>query len=138
MIVASIVLAGFVAFAMQSPGPAPGRAPQQSPCAHTLADALTDGAASEICSGEEAGRLANAAPDGSAERTRQWEAAARHYRRASTLAAKAATKVLALNLLESSYDAQHLSDAKQLEMVLRELISLTPDDFTPVSRLAKV
>jgi hypothetical protein len=42
--------------------PAPSPAPQQSACSQALAGALTDGAASEMCAGDEAARLANAAP----------------------------------------------------------------------------
>jgi TonB family protein len=82
--------------------------------------------------------LANAAPRDSAEKTRQLEAAAGHYRKAASVASKPATKVLALSLLVGSYDAQHLNDPKQVETALREVISLTPDDLAPVYRLAKL
>jgi TonB family protein len=137
MIVMSMLLAASVGLGAQTPTPSskPG---QQSPCAQAIADALTDGAASEICSGDEAARLANAASKDSAEKTRQLSAAAGHYRRAATLAGKVATKLLALNQLATFYDAQHLDDPRQMETTLRELIALTPDDFTPVYRLAKV
>jgi TonB family protein len=134
--VGSILLLGWsLALPAQTPTPPP---PQQSGCAQALAGAGIDGAASEICAGDEAARLASAAPKDSAERTRQFEAAAAHYRRAATLSSKVATKVLALNLLLGSYDAQHLNDPKQMETTLREVISLTPDDLAPVYRLAKV
>src|SRR3989442_1656546 len=111
---------------------------QQLPCAQVIADAATDGAASEICAGDDAARLASAAPRDSSERTRQLDAAAGHYRRAATVASKPKTKVLALNVLAGSYDAQHLNDPKQMKSVLREIISLTPDDLAPDYRLAKV
>jgi TonB family protein len=137
MIVASMLLVGFIGLAAQAPTPSSG-APQQSPCARALADALADGAASEICSGEEAARLANAERTDGAEKTRQLSAAAAHYRRAATLAAKVATKVLALNLLVVSYDPQHLNDPGQMETTLREIIALTPDDLAAVHRLARV
>ena len=137
MIVASVLLAGAVGLAAQTPAPSSG-APQQSPCAQVLADALADGAASEICSGDEAARLANAALKDTAEKTRQLNAAAAHYRKAAMLASKTATKVLSLNLLVGSYDAQHLNDPQQMETTLREVIALTPDDLAPVYRLAKV
>jgi TonB family protein len=137
MIAASLLLAGTIGLAAQTPTPS-SAAPQQSPCAQALADALADGAASEICSGDEAARLANAALKDSAEKIRQLTAAAAHYRKAATLASKAATKVLALNLLVGAYDAQHLNDPQQMETALREIISLTPGDLAPVYRLAKV
>jgi len=137
MIVASALLAGSIALAAQTPTPSPAP-PQQSPCAQALADALADGAASEICSGDEAARLANAAVKESAEQTRQLEVAAAHYRKATSLASKVATKVMALNLLVGLYDTQQLNDPNRMETTLREVIALTPDDLSPVFRLAKV
>jgi TonB family protein len=134
MIIASILVVGSIGLAAQTPTPSP----QQSPCAQALADALADGAASEICAGDDAARLASAASKDNAEKARQLDAAAAHYRKAATLASKVATKVLALNLLVGSHDAQHLNDPKQMETALREIIALTPDDLTPVYRLAKV
>jgi hypothetical protein len=107
--------------------------PQQSPCAQTAADA----GAAEMCSGDQAARLANAAPKESPERARQFEAAAQHYRKAVLLTSNVATKVLALNLLADSYDAQRLNDPGQRETALREIIDLTPNDLTPVYRLSK-
>ena len=138
MIVGSILLVGSIAAAAQSPTQSTPLAPPQSACAQALADAVTDGAAGEICAGDEAARLANAAPKDSTEKTRQLEAAVGHYRKASTLASKPATKVLVLNLVAGSYDAQHLNDPRQMETALREVISLTPDDLAPVYRLAKL
>jgi TonB family protein len=136
MMVGSILLVGlFLSLPAQSPAPP---APQQSGCTQALAGALIDGAASEICAGDEAVRLANAAPKESAEKTRQLRAAAEHYRKGATLTSKVATKVLALNLVVGSYDAQHLNDPKEMEAALREVIGLTPDDLAPVSRLAKL
>jgi TonB family protein len=136
MIIESILLVGLsLALPEQSPPPL---APQQSACSQALANALTDGAANEICAGDEAARLANAAPIDSTDKARQWQAAAAHYRKAATLASKDATKLLALNSLVTSYDAQHLNDPKEMETALREVISLRPDDFTPVDRLAKL
>src|SRR5712692_5069549 len=81
MMVGSILLVGLsLARPAQSPV---SPAPQQSGCAQASADALTDGAAGEICAGDDAVRLANAAPKDSAEKTRQLEAAAGHYRKAA-------------------------------------------------------
>lgn len=136
MIVESTLLVG-LSLGLWAQSPAPP-ALQQSACSQTLANALTDGAAAEMCAGDEAARLANAAPRDSTEKTRQWQAAAGHYRKAATLASRDATKVLALNLLVGSYDAQHLNEPGQMETALREIVTLTPDDFAPVYRLAKL
>jgi len=138
MIAGSILLVGSITLVAQFPTPFTLAAPQQSACAQVLADATADGAAGEICSGQEAARLANAAPKESAEKTRQLKAAAEHYRKAVRITSKVATKVLALNLLVDSYDAQRLNDPKEMETTLREVIQLTPDDLAPVFRLAKV
>ena len=149
MVFASVVLLAFVTFVAQDfftlngPGnPSATRAEQppspQSACAQALTDAVADGAAAELCAAEEAARVATAAPKGSVEKTRQTQAAADHYRRAATLASKKPTKVAALNLLAGSYDGEHLNDPKQMEIVLRELVALTPDDLAPVFRLARL
>ena len=149
MVVASVVLLASVTFVAQDfftisgPGStsttrADQTTPPQSACAQALADAVADGAAAEVCAGEEAARVAGAAPRGTAERTRQIQAAADHYRRAATLASKSPTKVAALNLLAGAYDAEHLNDPRQIEIVLRELIALTPEDLAPMFRLAKL
>jgi TonB family protein len=130
MIVGSILLTGFVALVAQSPTQA---VPQPSPCEQALVDA----GAGEICSGDQAAWLANAAPKASAERARQLEVAAEHYRKALLLTSHVATKVLALNLLADSYDALRLNDPRQMEAALRELIRLTPNDLMPVYRLSK-
>jgi TonB family protein len=135
MIVGGVLLGLFLSPAQTPTAPPPQ---QQPPCAQVLAAALTDGAASEICAGDDALRLANAAPKNGAERTHQWEAAVGHYRRAATDASKPTIKVLALNQLVASYDAQHLNELNQMETVLREIIALTPEDFKPVFQLAKV
>jgi TonB family protein len=132
--IAGSLLAGLIALAAQAATSPTQAAPQQSPCAQALADA----GAGEICSGDQAAWLANAAPKESAEKARQLEVAAEHYRRAVLLTSKVATKVLALNLLADSYDAQRLNDARQMETALRELIRLTPNDLTPVFRLSKL
>ena len=129
-----ILLIGTIALAAQSASPP---APQPSACVRALSGG-PDAAGGEICAGEEADRLANAAPNGSADKTRQSRAAAEHYRKAATLSAKVETKVLALNLLAQSYDAQHLNEPKQMEETLRDLIRVKPDDLAPVYRLAKL
>jgi TonB family protein len=82
--------------------------------------------------------MADAALQGTPERTRQFDVAAGHYRRAASVASKPTTRVLALNLLVNVYDPQHLNDPKHMETALREVIVLVPNDLTPVYRLAKV
>ena len=135
MMLGSILL---VAVSLGPAQSATAQAQPQPPCAQAIADAVTDGAASEICAGDDAARVGSAAPKDSLARTRQLEAAAAHYRRAVTVASQLKTKVLALNVLAGAYDAQHLNDPRQMESVLREIISLAPEDLAPVFRLAKV
>jgi TonB family protein len=138
MLIGGLFLVGLTlaqASTSQPPSPPPS---QPLPCAQALGDAATDGAASDICAGDDALRLGNAAPKGSSQQRRQWEAAAAHYRKAATNASKPATKLLALNQLAACYDTQLLNDLKEMESVLREIIQLTPDDLAPVYRLARV
>jgi TonB family protein len=117
----------------QTPAPS-----QLLPCGQALADAATDGAAAEICAGDDALKLGNAASKGTSEQQRQWEAAAAHYRKAATNASRPAAKLLALNQLAGCYDTQFLKDPTQMESVLREIIALTPEDLGPVYRLARL
>src|SRR5437867_2830183 len=116
MIVGSFLLVWSLGLPAQASAPSPAQAkPQPSGCAQALAGAEADAAAGEICSGDEAARLANAASKDGAEKTRHLEAAAEHYRKAALLTSNAATKFLALNLLVDSYDAQRLNDPKRME-----------------------
>jgi TonB family protein len=132
MILGSILLMSlFGAAARQSATPS---APEPSACSQPS----TDGAASEVCLGQQAVRFAGAVPKESIEWTRQLNAAAEHYRNAVRLTSKVAIKVLALNLLADCYDAQRLNDAGRMETVLRELIQLTPNDLVPMYRLARL
>lgn len=110
----------------------------QAACAQAVAGSVADGADVEICAGAESARLADAAQPGSAQRTRQLEAAAAHYRRAATLSSALPIRLLALNLLVGVYDEQHLKDASQMESALREIAALTPDDPAPLYRLARL
>jgi len=121
--------------AAQSPIQPLNRSPA-SACSQVSADALTDVAVGEICAGDDAAR-APVTPFDAAARARSWRAAAEHYRRAATLASKAATKAVALNALANTYDTAQLDDVNQLEATLRELIALKPDDLAPMYRLAK-
>ena len=53
-----------------------------------------------------------------------WEALQRLFGRTAVTA-------LALNQLATIYDGKHLDQPAEMEQVLRELISVTPDDLTP-------
>src|SRR5438093_12257803 len=90
-------------------------AARESNCAQALAGALADSAAGEICAGEAAMRLANAAPKDSQERVRQLRLAAADFQKAATAASKLDIKVLALNSLADVYDAKSLNDPKEQE-----------------------
>jgi TonB family protein len=91
-----------------------------------------------MCAGDDALRLGDAAPNGSAERARKQEAASAHYRKAASLASSAAMKVVALNQVVAANDRQHLNRPKEMETALSEIIMLMPDDLAPVFQLARV
>jgi len=92
----------------------------------------------EVCLGDEQVRLADAAPKGSAERSRGYEAAAQHYRKAVNLTASTAEKIQALEKMASLYDVKHLNQPQQVDPILRELIGLQPNELEPIFRLAKL
>jgi TonB family protein len=104
-------------------------------CGMTVA---SDAAIAESCLGDDSLRAADALPKTAAQRPRQLEAAADHYRRAASGASTVAVRVQALESLTKVYDAQHLDQPTQVELVLRELIAQRPDDLRPVFRLAKL
>src|SRR4051794_38064035 len=95
-------------------------------------------AVAELCVGEDQLRAAEALPKQSAQRTRQLETAADHYRRAASLATAGDVGVQALEALTKVYDAQHLDQPREVESALRELIARLPNDVRPVFRLAKL
>jgi TonB family protein len=101
--------------------------------------ATSDAAAiAELCLGDNGLQAAEALPKQGAERPRQLEAAADHYRRAASLASRTEPRVQALESLTKVYDAQHLGQPRQVENALRELMTQQPDDLRPVFRLAKL
>lgn len=110
--------------------------PQASAC--TSPAAPGDVATSQLCVAEQAMQAGNAAPKGTRERTRQFEAAAEAFRRAIGLSSSAETKVRALSVLVTLYDADHLNALTEQEVVLREWIAAAPDDLKPMFRLAKL
>ena len=92
----------------------------------------------ELCQADAQRRLAEAAPKGSTQRTRGFEAAAQLYRRAVNLTASTAEKVQALDKMASLYDDKHLNQPEPMELILRELIALQPNELGPIFRLAKL
>jgi hypothetical protein len=88
-------------------------------------------AVGEVCAGDDAARLANAASATASDKQRAWKSAAEHYRRASTLSQKPSTKIVALNALANLYDATRVNDFNQLELTLRELLALTQTTSRP-------
>jgi TonB family protein len=134
-----MVLAAALVFAMAGLGQAPPAPPAEVPrppaCGVTIASGT---AIAELCLGEDQLRGADALPKQAAQRTRQLETAAEHYRRAVSLATSGDVGVQALEALTKVYDAQHLGQPRQVESALRELITQRPNDLQPVFRLAKL
>lgn len=115
----------------------PPAAPPASGCAQAMAAGMT-AAATEICLAEEQQRVGEASAKGTVVRSRAFEAAAEHYRRAVSLASVVQTQESALNSLAQLYDTKYLNQLDQMEPVLRELIALQPNELAPVFRLAKL
>jgi TonB family protein len=132
VLLAFLWIAGLLAASQPTAGPT---SPQESPCI-SASTIHSDTATVELCAGEQQLRLASAARDG-AERARLLRDATQHYRRAANLSSSPRISGLALNQLALCYDSAHINDPDALEQVLRELIALTPDDLTPVFRLAR-
>lgn len=116
------------ALAAQTPATPPGSC-DPSTGTQTILD-------TEFCLGNEALRRGEAAPNDAAQRTRLFEGAADHYRRAAGRANTPAEKSRALDLLAVAFDAKHLGDAGREEAALRELIATAPTELPPLFRLA--
>src|SRR5215471_18350810 len=86
-------------------------APSASPCTQLR---TTSAAASPLCQGTQAAR------------SRRWQEAAQHYRRAVDLVSDADGKQRALDALADVYEPARLNRPDLLEGVLREAIALTP------------
>jgi TonB family protein len=97
-----------------------------------------DSSSLEQCQGDAETKTAQAAPKGSAEQRKHWEAAAEHYRKAVDSTANGAIKARFLSEIADLYDKPQLDDASQLEQTLRELIQYAGTDLHPTFRLAKV
>lgn len=84
-------------------------------------------AAMQLCLGEDEAKRGEESPQESVQRTRHFEAAAEHYRRASDVGTSE-EQVKALTALAETYGVQGLNDPARQETVLRELIVLVPTD----------
>ena len=136
MIATGLVLVSSLVFSEQTAPPS-APAPQASACAQAVRWG-TEPVVGALCAGDEAERLASTLPKDSADRMRQLDAAAQHYRRATTLGNRVDAHVLALGLLARSYDTNHLNDVAQRETALRDLIHLSPGEVEPVGMLASL
>jgi TonB family protein len=125
-----------VGFGQQAPSSSIAR-PQPSPCVEGLSQ-MSDVGVAQLCAAEAALRRGEAAPKGSQEQQRHFEAAAAGFRQAVNRSTRPDTTVSALNLLATTYDPTHLNAMSELEQVLRELIGVTPNDLTAMYRLAQV
>ena len=130
-----MMLSAALVLALAGPGQAQSTDTRRPPACGVAPASGT--AAAELCLGEDQLRAAEAFPRQSAQRTRQLETAADHYRRAASLATTGDTGVQALEALTKVYDAQHLDQPRQVESALRELIAQLPNDLRPVFRLAR-
>jgi TonB family protein len=102
------------------------------------AASVSDASVAELCLGEQQLIASDAMPTQSPQRLRQLEEAAGHYQRAARIASKAETRRQALEALTQLYDTPRLNQPRQMESVLRDLISLQPNELAPVFRLAKL
>ena len=72
------------------------------------------------------------------ERARHLQAALELYRKAASTTNDPATKIKALDAVTRALDAKHLNDPSTLELTLRELIGLAPNELDFLFRLSKV
>ena len=91
----------------------------------------------DLCLADRELAQAEAAQPGT-DRTKHLQAALDLYRRAASAATDAPTKIKALDAATRTLDARHLNDRSALELTLRELIGLAPNDLSFIFRLAKV
>lgn len=142
MPLATALLFGFLVTAQQPPARPTvlGGPPSQPPpgdCAQAMSRGMT-AATTELCLGEEQLRLGEALKPGDPARTQHLTRAVPHYRKAANATADTDTKVRALDALARLYDKEHLTDLAQAELVLRELVSIRPNEMGPLFKLAKV
>src|SRR4030095_13415381 len=91
----------------------------------------------DLCLADREFAQAEAAQAG-ADRNRQLQAALDLYRKAASAANDGATKIKALDAATQTLDAKHLNDPAALELTLRELIRIAPNDIQFMFRLSRV
>lgn len=91
----------------------------------------------EMCAGDREFAQADATKDAT-ERDQHLHAALDLYRKAASGTNDSATKIKALDASTHTLDAKHLNDPAALELILRELIGLAPNDLQFLFRLSKV
>src|SRR5947207_12040310 len=113
---------------------AAGQQPQPFTCTGPVS---IDASGGEVCLGQAEIRLADAAPKASRDRHQHLDQAVAHYRRAVTLTTNPEDKARALSALVDLYDTERLSDLVQMELMVRELRRVVPNDVAPMFKLAK-
>ena len=113
---------------------------QAQPVMLTCASATAQGASgftTLVCAGEREAKQGEAAQKGTADARRHFENAVEAYRKAEAGTSVAATRTALLEILARLYDAQHLNEPAQAELVFRELAGINPDDLTVLFRLSR-
>ncbi len=132
MVGTTMILANLLA-AIQ--GAAPLTPASSTDCARVLSLGVS-AAAAEVCDGETQLNIAQKTPRSDPERDRRLSNAADLYRRAVGRISDDEVRGHLLGKLADLYDAQHLNDATQMEMTLRELVTVLPTETGPLYRLA--
>jgi hypothetical protein len=110
---------------------------QLQACSDSLARGVAS-ASAQLCLAEEEVRLGLKEPVNSAAWRRRLQAGAEHYRKAVSATSDAKVRVHALEALARLYEPKLLDDLEQLELVLRELLQLAPDELNYVQRIARL
>ncbi|MBZ5557035.1 MAG: TonB family protein [Acidobacteriia bacterium] len=116
-------------FALAAVGQRPA-APAPAPCA------FLETADQEACLGAQERAAGEAAPKESRERPQHFERAVEHHRKVVTLTSDGEPKRKALAALFDLFDSKHLNDVPRAELVVRELMTLAPNDLQPLYRLS--
>ena len=124
-----ILAAAFSAFFLQAQ-------PVMLNCASATAQGAS-GFTTLVCAGEREVTQGEAAQKGTADARRHFENAVEVYRKAEAGTSVAATRTALLEILARLYDAQHLNEPAQAELVFRELAGINPDDLTVLFRLSR-
>jgi TonB family protein len=111
----------------------------QQPPAFPNSQNCTGGVAGavDLCLADREFAQAEGAQAGS-DRTRHLQAALDLYRKAASATNDQATKIKALDAATRTLDAKHLNDPAALELTLRELIRVAPNDLQFMFRLSRV